>query len=43
VTYDVNTNTNYNPEVDAAASRSGPDQVAAYLKGVLDEVRKGSV
>ena len=37
VTYDVNTNTNYNAEVDAAAPRSGPGQVALYLKRLLDE------
>ena len=42
VTYDVNTNTNYNPQVDAAASRSGPQQVAAFVKGLLGDVRKGS-
>jgi glutathione synthase/RimK-type ligase-like ATP-grasp enzyme len=36
VTYDVNTNTNYNPEVDAAAPRSGPRQIARYLKALLD-------
>ena len=38
VTYDVNTNTNYNPGVDAAAPRSGPAAVAAYLRGLLEEV-----
>ena len=37
VTYDINTNTNYNPEVDAAAPRSGPTQVAGYLGGLLEE------
>ncbi|MFN2451639.1 MAG: RimK family alpha-L-glutamate ligase [Candidatus Dormibacteria bacterium] len=37
VTYDVNTNTNYNAEVDAAAPCSGPDKVALYLKRLLDE------
>jgi len=36
LTYDVNTNTNYNPEVDAAAPRSAPRQVARYLKTLLD-------
>jgi glutathione synthase/RimK-type ligase-like ATP-grasp enzyme len=36
VTYDVNTNTNYNPAVEAVAPRSGPGQVARYLKGLLD-------
>ena len=37
VTYDINTNTNYNPEVDAAAPRSGPAEIAAYLGGLLKE------
>ncbi|MHA6764841.1 ATP-grasp domain-containing protein [Streptacidiphilus sp. PAMC 29251] len=37
VTYDVNTNTNYNPEVDAAAPRSGPQQVARLLKRLIAE------
>lgn len=36
VTYDVNTNTNYNPELDAAAPRSGPRQIARYIKGLLE-------
>ena len=31
VTYDVNTNTNYNPDVEAVAPRSGPRAIAAYL------------
>jgi len=35
VTYDVNTNTNYNPQVEAVAPRSGPGSVARYLKGLL--------
>lgn len=37
VTYDVNTNTNYNPQIEAAAPRSGPASVARYLKGLLAE------
>ena len=37
VTYDVNTNTNYNPKVDALAPRSGPGQVARYLRDLLAE------
>lgn len=37
VTYDINTNTNYNPEVDAAGPRSGPAEIAAYLGGLLKE------
>jgi len=40
VTYDVNTNTNYNPDVDAAAPRSGPAEVAAYLRTLLEEVSR---
>jgi hypothetical protein len=36
VTYDVNTNTNYNPEVEAVAPRSAARAVARYL-GDLDE------
>jgi len=36
VTYDVNTNTNYNPEVEAVAPRSAARAVAAYL-GRLDK------
>jgi len=35
VTYDVNTNTNYNPDVEAVAPRSGPRAIARYL-GRLD-------
>ena len=35
VTYDVNTNTNYNPEIEAVAARSGPASIAAYLKKAL--------
>ncbi|MBR7839332.1 hypothetical protein KDL01_39090 [Actinospica durhamensis] len=41
VTYDVNTNTNYNPEIEAAAPRSGPRQVARYLKGLLEDAARG--
>lgn len=36
VTYDVNTNTNYNPEVEAVAPRPAARAVAAYL-GRLDK------
>jgi glutathione synthase/RimK-type ligase-like ATP-grasp enzyme len=36
VTYDINTNTNYNPEVEAQAERSGPREIARYLAGLLD-------
>lgn len=35
VTYDVNTNTNYNADVEAVAPRSGPRQIARYLGGLL--------
>ncbi len=31
VTYDVNTNTNYNPDVEAVAPASGPREIARYL------------
>ena len=31
VTYDINTNTNYNPSVEAVAPRSGPRMIARYL------------
>jgi hypothetical protein len=37
LTYDVNTNTNYNSEVDAAAPASGPREIARYLGRVLRE------
>lgn len=37
VVYDVNTNTNYNPDVEKIAPISGPGAVAAYLKQVLVE------
>jgi glutathione synthase/RimK-type ligase-like ATP-grasp enzyme len=36
VTYDVNTNTNYNAAVEAVAPRSGPTQIARYLRSLLD-------
>ena len=35
VTYDVNTNTNYNAAVEAVAPRSGPRQVARLLGSLL--------
>ena len=41
VTYDVNTNTNYNPRIEAVAARSGPGLVARYLKGLLAEAEGG--
>lgn len=43
VTYDVNTNTNYNPEVDAAAPRSGPRQIARHLKKLLAAQPEGDL
>ena len=41
VTYDVNTNTNYNPDVEAIAPKSGPAEIARYLQRVHDEVYAG--
>lgn len=35
VTYDVNTNTNYNPDVEAQSEHSGPQEIARYLGGLL--------
>jgi hypothetical protein len=37
VTYDVNTNTNYNADVEAVAPRSGPGAVVAHLGRLLQE------
>ena len=37
-TYDVNTNTNYNPEAEALAGLSGMGAIADYLAGRLDRV-----
>jgi glutathione synthase/RimK-type ligase-like ATP-grasp enzyme len=37
VVYDVNTNTNYNPDVEAVAPRSGPAEIARYLRRVEAE------
>ena len=34
-TYDVNTNTNYNPDAEARAGKSGMGAIAAYLDGRL--------
>ncbi len=42
VTYDINTNTNYNPVVEAEAGRSGPEAVARYL-GSLVKAREGEL
>ena len=35
VTYDINTNTNYNPDVDAEADETGPAAIARYLGSLL--------
>jgi hypothetical protein len=35
VTYDLNTNTNYNPDVEASAHASGPGEIARFLGGLL--------
>ena len=37
VTYDINTNTNYNPDVEAASTVSGPREIARFLGELLDE------
>jgi hypothetical protein len=37
-TYDVNTNTNYNPDAEDRAGRSGMDALARYLGGELGRV-----
>jgi hypothetical protein len=37
VTYDINTNTNYNPGIEAVAPRSAQHAVAAFLGKLLDE------
>jgi hypothetical protein len=37
VTYDINTNTNYNPEVEASSPVSGPREIARFLGRLLDE------
>jgi hypothetical protein len=42
VTYDVNTNTNYNADVEAAAPVSGPRQIARLLGRVLRESYPGA-
>ena len=41
VTYDVNTNTNYNPVVEAEAGRSGPAAVADYLASLVESTPAG--
>ncbi|WP_243062797.1 RimK family alpha-L-glutamate ligase [Humibacter sp. RRB41] len=39
VVYDINTNTNYNPDVEASSPVSGPRSIAAFLGGLLEETR----
>lgn len=41
VTYDVNTCTNSNPDVEAIAAKSGPAEIARYLQRVHEEVYAG--
>lgn len=41
VTYDVNTNTNYNPDVEATAPRSGPREIARWLGTLLPQEAVG--
>ncbi|WP_295843430.1 alpha-L-glutamate ligase [uncultured Microbacterium sp.] len=41
VTYDVNTNTNYNPDVEATAPRSGPREIAHWLGSLLPKEAVG--
>jgi glutathione synthase/RimK-type ligase-like ATP-grasp enzyme len=41
VTYDVNTNTNYNAAVEAVAPVSGPRSIARYLGGLLADGSAG--
>jgi len=36
-TYDVNTNTNYNPDAEARDGRGGMREIAGYLGGLLEE------
>jgi len=43
VTYDINTNTNYNPVVEKEAGRSGPVLVARYLAALARELKTDRV
>ncbi|MDD9896674.1 MAG: alpha-L-glutamate ligase [Gammaproteobacteria bacterium] len=36
-TYDVNTNTNYNPQAEALANQSAPEEIARYLQSLTAE------
>lgn len=42
-TYDINTNTNYNPAAEIEASVSGMRKIAEYLGGQLEEVARNGV
>jgi len=42
-TYDINTNTNYNPDAEAKDGRSGMGAVAGYLGGLLARARQPQV
>jgi hypothetical protein len=42
-TYDINTNTNYNPEAEARDGRSGMGAIAGYLGGLLARARQAQV
>ncbi len=42
-TYDVNTNTNYNPDAERRAGRSGPDAVAEFLGRELARLSEASL
>jgi len=42
-TYDINTNTNYNPDAEAKDGRSGMRAVAGYLGGLLARARQPHV
>jgi hypothetical protein len=42
-TYDINTNTNYNPDAEAKDGRSGMGAVAGYLGGLLARSRQPQV
>ena len=43
VTYDVNTNTNYNPEAERVAARSGMGAIADYLGDLISSVADESL
>jgi hypothetical protein len=42
VTYDINTTTNYNAEIEAVAPRPALGEVAAFLGRLLAEESKGA-